>query len=446
MGVEQKNSLNLLDCRVVIMAGGKGSRLGDATAKTPKPMLPVAGKPVLEHQLQCLREQGIRAVTLVVGHLAKEIMAYFSDGSRMGMELTYMEEQQPLGSAGALYYLRDACSPLILINGDILFHVSLERMLSFHQTHSADLTLLTHPNSHPYDSALIQTDSENRVTSWITKEEPKKNVKNRVNAGIHIIEPRVLSMFQGQQEAQPKDLDRDIIKPNLHRLRVLAYDTPEYVKDMGTPDRYRQVCQDYVTGIVAQKCLSRKQRAVFLDRDGTLNQLAGFITDPEQLSLMEGAAEAVRSINLAGYLAILVTNQPVVARGDCTEEDLEQIHNRLEMLLGEQGAYLDAIYYCPHHPDGGFAGERAELKINCSCRKPMPGLIHRAEQRFNIDFARSYMIGDSARDVEAGHRAGCRTILLRGDGAKKEAFTVAPDQTVNSLKEAVEWILQHDHN
>jgi len=123
-------------------------------------------------------------------------------------------------------------------------------------------------------------------------------------------------------------------------------------------------------------------------------------------------AEAIRMINRSGYLAIVVTNQPVIARGEVTWEMLNEIHRKMETLLGEQGAYLDDIFVCPHHPDKGFPGERPEYKVNCDCRKPKPGLLLRAAEKYNIDLSDSWMIGDRPQDAAAGAAAGCQTIAL----------------------------------
>jgi D-glycero-D-manno-heptose 1,7-bisphosphate phosphatase len=181
---------------------------------------------------------------------------------------------------------------------------------------------------------------------------------------------------------------------------------------MGTPDRYAQVSADIENGMVRRRNLSVKQKAVFLDRDGTINKLNGFITKPEKFELIDGAAEAIRKINSAGYLAIVITNQPVIARGEASLEDLEHIHHKMEAELGRAGAYVDDIFFCPHHPDKGFPGERPEYKIDCECRKPKPGMIVAAAKKYNIDLAQSYMVGDDARDAGTGLAAGCTPALV----------------------------------
>ena len=392
------------------MAGGKGTRVASVNDAIPKPMLPICGKPVLLHQLECLKRQGITRITLTIGHLGEQISDFFGDGSRFGVQIDYIQEKEPLGTAGALYYLKGKVTDdVILINGDLIFDVDLHRLMEFHKNHKATVTLLAHPNDHPYDSGIIQADSDGKVTGWSTTEDKRGWYHNCVNAGIHVISPALLEKLDGPRKI---DLDRDILKPGIPSGRIFVYRSPEYVKDMGTPERIAQVERDLETGLVGSKNLGRKQRAVFLDRDGTINRYVGFLRRPEELELLDGAAEAIRRINRSGYLAILVTNQPVIARGEVTWDGLDEIHRKLETLLGREGAYLDDIFICPHHPDKGFPGERPEYKMDCDCRKPKPGLLLQAAERYNIDLASSLMIGDQPQDETAGKAAGCRTVVL----------------------------------
>ena len=160
------------------------------------------------------------------------------------------------------------------------------------------------------------------------------------------------------------------------------------------------------------KNLKNKQKAVFLDRDGTINKYVGFLRNIDEFELIDGVANAIKKINASGYLAIVVTNQPVIARGEVSFEELEGIHNKMETLLGKEGAYLDAIYFCPHHPHKGYEGERPELKFDCDCRKPKPGMLLNAARDFNIDLSQPWMIGDGENDIKAGQNAGCQTALI----------------------------------
>ena len=394
----------------VIMAGGKGTRVASVNRDLPKPMLPINGKPVLEYQIECLRRQGIADIILSIGHLGEQIQAYFGDGSRFGVQIAYIREEVPLGTAGALYYLKGRVrEDFFLINGDLIFDVDFHRLMAFHKQHHAAATLLGHPNDHPYDSGIIVADANGRVTSWLAREDERGWYRNCVNAGIHVLSPGLLKKMDTPKKI---DLDREILRPMLPFGQVYVYHTPEYVKDMGTPERITQVENDLKTGLVERKNLGKKQKAVFLDRDGTINRYAGFLRRPEELQLLDGTAEAIRQINQSGYLAIVVTNQPVIARGEATWEGLEEIHRKMETILGQKGAYLDDIFVCPHHPDKGFPGEVPAYKMACDCRKPKPGLLLQAAEKYNIDLAESWMIGDQPQDVQAGESAGCRTILL----------------------------------
>ena len=418
----------------VIMAGGKGTRIQSVVSDIPKPMIPIDGKPVLEREIVSLRDQGFKDFILTVSHLGDIIMNYFGDGHRLGVNIEYYREEVPLGNAGALYKLRDRLTePFLLLNADAVFDVDFNRFVEFHYSHGGLVTLFTHPNDHPYDSGLILADDNHVVERWLTKEDERPMYyRNRVNAGLHVIDPAVLDLTDGSRvgETDPEtgkiiklDLDRQLLKPLAGTGRMFCYDSPEYVKDMGTPERLRRVERDYLSGKVRAKNLANRQRAIFLDRDGTINVYKGFLRKAEDFELLPGIAQAVRAINASGYLAIVVTNQPVIARGEVTWEELSAIHNKMETELGRDGAYLDAIYFCPHHPHRGYEGEIPELKIDCSCRKPKPGMLLSAAGQLNIDLENSYMLGDSETDIKAGRAAGCRSILVDPAGN----FNPAPD-------------------
>lgn len=394
--------------KVVIMAGGKGTRITSVASDIPKPMILIEGKPVLEHEIECLRKQGFTDLILTVSHLGNIIMDYFGDGSKFGVHIEYYFEKEPLGNAGALFKIKDQLTDdFLLLNADAMFDVDFNRFVAYHKQHHSLVTLFTHPNSHPYDSGLIISNASCQVEQWLAKEDTRPTYyKNRVNAGLHVINKEVLNQTIHTQKI---DLDRQLLKPLAGTGKMYCYDSPEYVKDMGTPERYYAVCDDFKEGRVHAKNLSQKQKVIFLDRDGTINKYVGFLRDIHQFELLPNASKAIKKINDSGYLAIVVTNQPVIARGEVTREELNEIHNKMETLLGQDGAYLDGIYYCPHHPHKGYEGEIVELKIDCDCRKPKPGMLIQASKDFNIDLNQSWMIGDSDNDILAGVNAGCKT-------------------------------------
>lgn len=417
--------------KIVIMAGGRGTRIAEVNSVVPKPMIPIMDKPILEYEIECLKKQGLTDIILVVGYLGKIIQDYFGNGEKFGVHIEYIVEEKPLGTAGALYLLKNKIQDdFALLNGDIIFDVDFSRFYAAHKQHGGIATILTHPNDHPYDSGIIIVDNEGKVLNWLHKEDERLWYRNRVNAGIHILSPRVFERFT---ELKKTDLDREVLKPLISEKELYVYDSPEYIKDMGTPERYYAVIDDMKSGKVESKNLSNKQRAIFLDRDGTVNEYVGFLRNIDEFRLIDGVSEAIKKINESGYLAIVVSNQPVIARGEVSLDELQEIHNKLETLLGRNGAYVDAIYYCPHHPDTGYEGERLEYKIDCECRKPKPGMLLKAAEDYNVDLSQSWMIGDSKNDIEAGLAAECHVAYIG-----REEFGV---QSYSSLLEFVNDIM-----
>ncbi len=428
----------------VIIAGGKGTRLAPYTKDMPKPMLQIKGKPILEHQIAVFKRYGVADIILTVGYRKEAIKDYFGDGKNFGVHIRYAEEAEPLGSAGALFYVKNMAvesEPLYLAYGDVLFDVCLPRMMEFHKTHGRDATIAVHPNSHPLDSDLVLRDENNIVQGFLSKNGDRtgKFYHNCVNAGLFIVNRSALEDFERPEK---KDFEKDFLKHLISKRQAVAYATSEYIHDMGTPKRLAQVERDMERGILKERNLEHPQKCVFLDRDGTINVWKGLISSPDYMELEEHSAEGIREINDSGYLAIAVTNQPVIARGLCTLEDLTKIHQKLEMLLGEQGAYLDAVYFCPHHPDKGYEGERKEYKISCNCRKPGTGMVTQAAKDFNIDLGQSWIVGDSTRDIQTGKNAGMKTILLKtGEGGKDGKYPAEPDERCADLRAAVDCIL-----
>lgn len=183
-------------------------------------------------------------------------------------------------------------------------------------------------------------------------------------------------------------------------------------------------------------------KAVFFDRDGTINEEAGYIRDLNNMRLIKGAAEAIESVRKEGYLAILITNQSGPARGYYSEEWVKQLNNRVQDLLIEQGTRLDSMYYCPHLPDGTVP----EYTKVCDCRKPEIALYLQAKDTYNIDLNSSFMVGDKATDVEAGHNAGCKSVLLKtgyGEQVLKGEYQTVPDADyiADDIVDACKWII-----
>lgn len=430
--------------KAVIQAGGKGTRISEITGDViPKPMLEISGYPILYHQMMNLKKNGITDITVIIGHLGNVIKDYFGDGKQFGLNISYVEEdpQKPLGTAGSLYFLKDKLKEnFVFLLADVFIDIDFEKMEQYHISNNADVTLLTHPNGHPFDSDLVvEEGGVVKAFDYKSNDRTTYNYKNLVNAGIMIFSP---SVFKYLTELRKYNYEKDIIVPLINEGKVVSYKSSEYAKDMGTPERYRRVQEDYNSGICDAKNLANKQKAIFLDRDGTINEYVGFLRKEEDFRLIPGVSEAIKKINNSGYLAIVVTNQPVIARGEVTEEELEEIHKKMETLLGLDGAYIDDIYYCPHHPDKGFEGEIPELKIECDCRKPKTGMLEKAAREHNIDLSSSIMIGDSTLDIKMAENAGMQSVLLKtGQKGEDGKYEVSPTLIAEDLNDAINKII-----
>lgn len=419
--------------KIVIIAGGKGTRIASVTDEIPKAMIPVAGKPVLEYQIELAKRYGFVDIVLIIGYLGNVIEDYFQNGSKWGVSIKYFKEETALGTAGALPYIKDFLKEdFFVFYGDTIMDVALDQMLTFHKEKNADATLFLHPNDHPYDSDLVAEDENGRITNFFSRPYPEGFVcKNLVNAALYILSPLIVNSIPIDHKS---DFGKDIFPKCLESgANLFGYVSTEYIKDMGTPDRYEKVSSDVISGKVAKRNNKYRRKAIFLDRDGVISREVDLLSTPSQLELIPGAAEAIRLINRSGYLAIIVTNQPVIARNLCSIEELNIIHNTLETLLGSYHAYIDAIYYCPHHPDSGYSEERKEFKVICECRKPNPGMFLKASHDWNIDLLNSYMIGDRKTDIEAGYNASL-----------KESFLIEQNKN-NALLNLINKILNNDN-
>jgi len=411
----------------IILAGGKGTRIRKFFPGIPKPLIPVAGVPFIERIIRQMKIYGFYHFVITVGYEAEKIMSYLGDGSRYGVNIDYFVEQEPLGSGGALPYIADKLKGTVaIVSADLVFNIDWNAFYRFHQIRRADITMLVHPTLHPEDSDLVVLhhgwykvdgkwrhiwDEKDRVIGFYRKGETcPDTVRNIANAGIMLIESDILKNIAPQGFM---NLEHDIVFPLVKNgYRVFGYRSPEYVKDAGTPERFKQVEKDINSGVVKYWNLGIKKPAVFWDRDGTINVYKGYILKPDDIELMEGVADKIKEYRQKGYLNIVMTNQPQISFGWLSFDDLEKIHGRLEWLLAQHGAYVDDIYYCPTHEDSGFKGEIPELKGYFSCRKPLPGMVYEAADRYNIDVNSSIVVGDSDSDENLARWVDIQIMLV----------------------------------
>lgn len=429
--------------QAIILAGGKGTRLAERLEGKPKPLVNVGGVPLLERQIRTLEAHDVDEVVVLVNHAAEQIRAFLSQTS-FTASIRVVDDGQPRGTAGAVLACLDVMqSRALIVYGDTLFDIDIAQMLAAHESSRADATLLLHPNDHPADSDLVALDDCGYISAFHPHPHgADANLRNLVNAAFYFVERSALTRWRDIRI--PSDFGHDLFPAMIAAgQQLFGYVSSEYIKDLGTPARLDKVERHLASGIVARSNKRVPQSAVFIDRDGTLNRLVGHISTPDAIELLPGSAEALKRLNDGGLRTVIVTNQPVVARGDCDLTTLSRIHGRLELLLSSAGAYVDRIDFCPHHPHRGYPGEISSLKIECDCRKPRAGMIERAIRDLNIDRYRSWMVGDSAADIGAAAEAGALSILvLTGEERADGAVARNADIVVRDFAFAAKFILE----
>lgn len=259
--------------QAVIMAGGKGTRLASITKdEIPKPMVPLAGKPLLLRQVEELKRNGMTDLVIIVGHLGRKIEDYFGDGSAYGVHISYIREQMPLGTAGAFYELKAMLRGqyFLLVFGDVYFSVDIRRMEAFHRTYQAKATLFVHPNGHPYDSDLVVLDEKNNVLRFDSKQNVRTGwYENCVNAGLYILDAGICDLVKKDTKT---DLEKEILAPLAERqAAVYGYRSSEYIKDIGTAERMQQTEADLADASVRQGCQEQGREYIFLDGNKVVN-------------------------------------------------------------------------------------------------------------------------------------------------------------------------------
>ncbi len=413
--------------KAVIAAGGKGTRLAMVAKDIPKALVKIGEKPIIEHQIILLKKYGIKDIWMLLGYKGDQINEYLKDGKKWGVNIHYHQEKKPLGRTGALKTIEDKIKEdFLFLSGDIMMDFDVKRFIDWHrQKKDRIASIVVHPSDHPFDSDLIETDSADKIVSLLLK--PHQSDIIFQNLGIASIFIFSSDIFKYIPKGKKTDFEKDVLPAILKAgENAYAYKTPEYIKDMGTPERLAQVKKDYLSGRTKKLNLKNKRKAIFLDRDGVINKEVDQLSKIEDFKLYDFSARAIKKINNSEYLTIIITNQPMIAKGFMQEKDLFLIHKKMETELSFKGAKIDAIYYCPHHPEKGFPGEVPELKIECDCRKPKIGLIKKAVKDFNLDLNKCFFIGDSTADAKTAENAKIKFVGVKtGYGCKDDIHKIS---------------------
>jgi D-glycero-D-manno-heptose 1,7-bisphosphate phosphatase len=395
--------------QAVFLVGGLGTRLGSLTAGSAKPILEVGGKPFLDHLLDETSRHGVKRALLLSGYRAADLVGAYQDRTIRGMRIDTVIENEPAGTAGALALAADRLDArFFLINGDSLFDLNLLALLPPQGSDDGWLVRMALAGGIAGDRYGRVAIEGRRVREFV----PSGLSNQPINAGMYLMRKEIV----GHIPKVPCSLERDVLPDLAARGLIEGLVRQAPFIDIGTPEDFLRA-QRFVPLIV-------KRPAAFLDRDGVLNEDTGYVYRHDQLRWVDQAAEAVRHLNDAGYLVFVVTNQAGIARGLYEEEHVHALHGWMREQLGRQGAHIDAIEYCPYHPEGLIERYRRVSEL----RKPGPGMIKKLLAEWPVDLSQSFLIGDRETDLQAAAAAGIRSHLFAGGNLLEFVTKLVPER------------------
>ena len=391
--------------QAVILAGGFGTRLGERSINTPKPMQLIAGKPFLSYLLWNLKRNGITKIIISVGYLSSKIIEYFEDGTKFDLEISYIKENEPLGTAGPLKLCRNRLDTyFFLLNGDTIFDINYHELslLLIKEKGIGAISLLSEEETSRYGLVNL---NDSKVVSF---NEKKLSQSGLINGGVSVFNNKLLDYI----DDGPCSLEKDIFPKLIKEGSLLGKDFDGFFIDIGIPE----------TLSAAQTLLPKwkKKDAFFLDRDGVINIDYGHVCSPERFKFTNGAIKAVKRLNDLGKLVIIITNQAGIAKGFYTENQFKNFMQWINSQLQKKGAHFDAYYYCPHHP---YQGDM-QYRKNCNCRKPKSGMFELALEEWELEPNKCVMIGDKESDLLAAKKIGVKGYLFNANEESLDQFVL----------------------
>ncbi len=388
--------------QAVILVGGRGARLGELCAKTPKPMLKVGSKPFLEYIIWNLKRFGIKEIIFSGGYLGKKITAHFGDGAKFGVKCKYCIEETPAGTGGALLLAKKILADSFLVlNGDTLFDINYLDLASLLETTDtlAAMALRRIKNGSRYGTVAV----DGKLIVNFCEKDPATSGSAIINGGVYFLSKAALENLS----RIPSSLEVDLFPLMAQKNQLAGKEYQGFFIDIGLPKTLQRAQEAVISW--------QNKPAVFFDRDGVLNVDKGYVHKPEDVIWIDGAKEAIKFCNEIGLYVFIVTNQAGIARGYYTEEQFLEFSKWMQDELSKIGAHIDAIYYCPHHPKIG----KGLYKQKCECRKPGTGMIRQALREWSIDIKSSFLVGDKKTDIQAGLKMNINCYLFKGGSLEK---------------------------
>jgi histidinol-phosphate phosphatase family protein len=392
--------------QAVILAGGFGTRLQNNGISTPKILLKVKGKTLLENHIRELEENGFTKLIISLGVKSNDVLS-FLETLTTSIDIQIIIDRDLQGTKNAIIQTENHLEPrFLLLMGDLYHRNFLSGFLNFSNTKNnrvSDAIFSARWTDHPMDSDLIFTDDQDSIIEFQSKNDPNREIaQNLALSGASVMNKRMLYSLKFCGEIS--DYTEAIFLNNQNPKNLKAYISSEIVFDVGTPERLEEINN------ISEKRIAKP--AVFFDRDGTLIEYVHLITTIDEVKLSDGAQLVCNYFQSIGFQLVCISNMPQVARNLLTFKQAHVLTNKILKLFENSKTYFQAFYICPHHPDKGFDGENKKYKVDCKCRKPEEGLVLRAHKQLNIDLKNSIIIGDSWRDVLLGKKLGLKTIFI----------------------------------
>lgn len=366
----------------IILAGGFGTRIQSVISDVPKPMAPVCGKPFLDYILQSLVRQNVGRIILAVGYKNEVIINHFGNKFQTA-DLIYSIEDEPLGTGGGIRQALDLTigEEVLIINGDTYFDLPIEELMQSHRAGGFDLTMCLKPMKHFDRYGTVRVD-HNRVIGMKEKQPCESGL---INGGVYLINREIIEKFQVRSKFS---FEKDFLEKEVSQLNFGAFISDNYFIDIGIPEDYAKAQQDFRV---------KKNKALFLDRDGVINKEKNYVFNIEDFEFIDGIFSFCEYFQRKGYLIFVITNQAGIARGFYSADDFAVLTDWMASQFAQRNIHLSKVYYCPHHPD---------ITGSCDCRKPNPGMILQAAKEFDLNLSESILVGDYENDLNAGVNAG----------------------------------------
>ena len=425
-----------------ILAGGLGTRIESVSNQKPKSLMIVNGKTILEQQIEILKNNGVGEIHLLLGYRAQQIIDFVKSLPRIpNITFNCHIDESPLGTGGALLqFLKRSPEIIGVSHGDLYIDTDISQFITEVINSECDWGQIVHPSNHIFDSDIVVTSENKQIIRYVLKPHGTNlKFRNLTNAGIYFFKTKFINaatkIFENVDYTF--DLDRDLLPRLLEfGLKGYSYEDTGTCMDVGTPERINK----FDSWLKSNPFRGKVRPMVFIDRDGVINKDTGWISSINDFKMYSDVPSSIAKLNNLGVRVVIVTNQPVVARGDISLDALSKIHIYFESLLAENSAFVDGIYFCPHHPASGFPNEIVSLKGNCFCRKPEIGLFLEALEKFPTDLNSTFIIGDSWRDKKAAQKLGVLFLPTRNYLPENKEEIVKQKSHHKNLKSAVDHI------